>query len=845
MAVDKTLVEEIKRKLSIADVIRKVGGADLQGTGATLTGWHKAHESTSKNSLHVDTAKGVYHCFGCGQGGDIFTWLGHVRYNGSYADSNKAMFTDVLTELAQMAGIELPSFDKASAAERRSIEEIFSLATNYYHEQLPTEQREWLHARYGLTDETINTLKLGFAPAGKISLFGHLRTKHKIDVADLLKTGLFIKHDSGIQDHFQGRLMFPYWSGGRVVYFIGRETALSPQWEKDRGGMKYKKLLVHNDKHPYVSEHVRNNFFYGEDAARGSDTIFVTEGVTDCIIANQYGFPCISPVTVRFRKADWPLLLELTQNAKTLYIANDSEANEVGGQGALATAEMLWRNGKMARMVTLPRPADVEKVDLNDFLREQGPEAFRKVLTGAKTLLDLEIDKALSAKTDEDRIAAQKVVVGLLAHIKDKYILEHWKKKLPKLLDMAAKAFYDMLREAQSQITAGSDEDEDLPVLSEIIAKCLADEGYTFRMNELADTIEVNGQIIGKGIAAEIRTRMRDIGFKKVEQVEDVYTTIAYHNRYHPVRQYLESLKWDGDNHIRKLGQYIKDDHAPIIYPNHPNFPVQIFEVFFGRWLLGSVAKVYEGGKVKAQNPVLVLDGPQNLGKSSFARWIGSPLPHLMIEGPIKPDDKEHHRYLSSMWIWEVAEMGATTRKADREALKDFITKHEVTFRVPYEPHPVTKPSLTSFIGTINNENGFLTDPTGNRRFLTVRLRSIDWAYLNVVDINQVWAQAYALYKQGESWLLNPTEIAARDGRNAEYMVEDPYEGWILKHYDIDLSQPSWKVTSNDIALRLQNAGMRGETKTIQMGISATLKRLGLRQDSNARPRSWMGIQEK
>lgn len=845
MATSKLMLEEIKRKLPIEDLIRKVGGADLHGDGTTLTGWHKAHESTSKNSLHVDTHKGVYHCFGCGQGGDIFTWLGHIRFNGSYTDHDAAMFSEVLTEAAELAGVDLPTIDKKALAERRSIEGIFSAAADFYHAALPIDQRAWLHSRYGLTDETIDALKLGFAPVGKTALFAHLHNKLGIIVDDLLKTGLFIRHDSGIQDHFQGRLIFPYWSGGRVVYFIGRETDLSPQWEKERGGMKYKKLLVHNEKHPYVSEQVRNNYFYGEDVARGADTLFVTEGVTDCIIANQYGFPCISPVTVRFRKADWPTLLELTQSAKTLYIANDNEANDVGGQGALATAELLWKNGKMARLVTLPRPEGIDKVDLNDFLREQGPDAFRKVLTSAKTLLDLEIDKALATKTDEDRIVAQKAVIALLAHIKDKYTLEHWKKKLPKTLDMAAKAFSDMLRDAQSQVAQEADDDDDFPVLSEVIEKRLTEEGYTFRMNELADTIEVNGQIIGKGIAAEIRTRMRDLGFKKVEQVEDVYTTIAYHNRYHPVKQYLESLTWDGENHIRKLSQYIRDDHEPIIYPHHPNSPAQIFEVFFGRWLIGSIAKVYEGGKVKAQNPVLVLDGSQNLGKSSFARWIGSPLPNLMIEGPIRPDDKEHQRYLSSMWIWEVAEMGATTRKADREALKDFITKHEVTFRVPYEPHPVTKPALASFIGTINNENGFLTDPTGNRRFLTVRLKYIDWAYLNVVDIHQIWAQSFALYKRGESWLLNPTEIAARDGRNAEYMVEDPYEGWILKHYEIDLNQPGWQVTSNDIALRLQNAGMRGETKTIQMGISATLKRLGLRQNSNARPRAWMGIQEK
>lgn len=835
--------EQIKRRVDLKSVITHFGGAELHGDGDTLSGWHKAHESKSKNSLHVDNTKGLWHCKSCGQGGDMFSWVGHLRRNGSYRDTDKTMFIDAMREIADFAGVEIPDHDPAGAAERRSIEEIWQIAADFYHSELTDEHRSYLHNR-GYTDETIAAYKLGYAPQGPRTLLAHLVRVHKIDGEELVKSGLFLKRDNGdLEDHFQGRLMFPYLVHGRVAYFIGRITSQSPAWEHERG-MKYKKLLVNNDKHPYVSEQVSNRYFYGEDSVKPGGDLLITEGVADALSALQAGFACVSPVTVRFAKKDHAKILEFAERAGTVYICNDNEVSNAGGDGTLATAEMLWHNGKVAKIVTLPRPAGVDKVDLNDFLSnpDQGPEAFKKLMASAKPLLDLKVEEYANAQSDNEQIAAQRAAVDLVACIKDKFQLELWKRKLPKQIGLSTAAFCDMLKDAQKQQAEA--EGQERAVASDVIAKDLAAEGYAFALNELADTIEVNRHMINTGVAAEIRTRMRDLGYRYMEQVEDVYTTIAHKNRYHPVKRYLEGLKWDGKNHIAHLAKFITDDHQPIVYSG-ASHPVSVFNVFMGKWLIGAVAKLYEAGKVKAQNPVLVLDGPQNLGKSSFARWIGSPLPELMIEGPIRPDDKDHLRYLASMWIWEISELGATTRKTDREALKDFITRHEVTFRKPYDKHSISKPALTSFIGTINNENGFLTDPTGNRRFLTVRLKAIDWRYLEEIDISQLWAQAYTLYRGGASWTLNPVEIAARDARNAEYMVEDPYEGWILKYYDTDESQADWLTTTTEITECLQANGVKGETRSIQMAVAASLKRMGLRQHPNARPRAWVGIQRR
>jgi len=376
----------------------------------------------------------------------------------------QAEFMPTVFEMGDAYGFDRPEQSeeaKVAYEERRNIEAIFALAADYYHEQLPDEQRSWLRTRYGSTDETIDNLKLGYAPASDNNLFAYLRKTHKIATDDLLKTGLFRQNSHGIQDVFQGRIMFPYWNRGAVVYFIGRETDETPEWEKERG-MKYSKLLVHKDNHPYVSEHVRNDSFYGEDEIRGKDRIFITEGVTDCIIANQYGFSCVSPVTISFRDADHPKLIELTKHAKTIYIVNDNESNESGRKGALRTAGALWAAGKVARFVELPRPAGLDKIDLNDFLRQFGADELKKLLPTAQTLLDIHIETASKADAGKAKADALRDVFRLIAQIEDRFLRAQWRKELPKKLGIS-KADYDeflaeMMAELQDEMP-GIDQD--------------------------------------------------------------------------------------------------------------------------------------------------------------------------------------------------------------------------------------------------------------------------------------------------------------------------------------------------------------------------------------------------
>ena len=336
--------------------------------------------------------------------------------------------------------------------------------------------------------------------------------------------------------------------------------------------------------------------------------------------------------------------------------------------------------------------------------------------------------------------------------------------------------------------------------------------GYTFRMNECNDELEVNQAPITDPIRAEIRARLRDAGYPFVHVAEDAYTAHGWKKRYHPIKEYFDTLQYDGGAHISKLSSYFHDKDG-------------VFETWFRRWLIGSVAKVMRGG----QNAMFVLDGPQGCGKSYFASWLCPPsIRGYFIESPINPDDKDAHIRLISKWIWEVAELGSTTRKADREALKFFISQRTVTVRKAYGRYDTRKRAMASLIGTVNNEAGLLADKTGNRRFLVCKLESVDWSYADDIDVDQVWAEAQASYLAGEPWQLTVAEQQLAAAINEGYEIDDPIEGLLLKYFRVDPTATAFWTPTAEILQTLEINGLRGNTRANAMGLAAVMTKLGL-----------------
>jgi len=412
--------DDVKARITCTQMFERTDLAELRNG----RGWFKLYESQSKNGLVVWDRS--FFCHSSEHHGDVIDIAGYSLFNTGWRNTGD-QFIKALKKCAEMTGVEwvhVTQEQKEAAAQQRSLYDWLTKIANFYHGQLTPKWRDFLHTRYGLTDETIDRLRIGWSTPDWDKLSKWL-LQEGLTETQALKTGLVTKAKTGsLVDFYRGRLVFPYWEAGRVVYSIARQTDDTPPWLDQETGKdktsKYIKQKVHSQKNHWVSKHIRNDFFYHEDASYGTDELYLTEGVTDCILANQEGFPCISPVTVHFKKGDWPRLLKLVKGVQTLYIAFDNEDNEAGARGALDTARHLWEHGHNPLLVTLPRASGVDKVDLNDFLRDQGASAFYEVTARAQSLVDVTIAEIEDGSPRQKSNRIDNELVPLLADIYDK-----------------------------------------------------------------------------------------------------------------------------------------------------------------------------------------------------------------------------------------------------------------------------------------------------------------------------------------------------------------------------------------------------------------------------------------
>ena len=266
----------------------------------------------------------------------------------------------------------------------------------------------------------------------------------------------------------------------------------------------------------------------------------------------------------------------------------------------------------------------------------------------------------------------------------------------------------------------------------------------------------------------------RTYGISSMKLIEEAIHIVANRNSYHPIRDFLNSLEWDGQERVRfALKHFLGADDSDYTY--------EILKFF----MLGAISRVFRPG-VKFDYIICVV-GDQGAGKSTFFRL-------LAVEDDWFTDDLKDlesskvYEKLQGHWIIELSEMLATNNARSNEAIKSFLSRQKEIYRTPYERYPKDRPRQCVFAGTTNKISFLPSDRTGNRRFLPIACRESE-AEVFILDneqksreyIRQMWAEVMEIWKSGKTRLkLGPEVEAEVRKRQRQFMQEAVDAGLIL-----------------------------------------------------------------
>lgn len=372
MATDT--VQQIKDRLSVVDVVSQY--VKLDRAGQSLRARCPFHAEKTP-SFYVSPERGTYHCFGCGVGGDIFSFVEAIE---------GLDFRGALRVLAERAGVEIEYERPEARDERARLFELLEAATIFYSSRLTDEAKKYLHDR-GLQDGTIQAFRIGWAGDEWSECSDYLKRK-KFSDNDMVNAGLSKKSERGLIDKFRNRIIFPIAdSAGRIVGFSGRIFG-------EKASPEAPKYLNSPETPLFRKSRILYGFDRAKMAIRKHNFAVLVEGQMDLVMSHQAGWANTVAVSgTAFTPEHASLIKRQSQN---LVLALD--ADEAGIKAAGRAARAALQGGLNVKVVRLPRGLDPA-----DLILKEGVDAWRAAIRDSKDIIAFLLDVLAEHAKDPDR----------------------------------------------------------------------------------------------------------------------------------------------------------------------------------------------------------------------------------------------------------------------------------------------------------------------------------------------------------------------------------------------------------------------------------------------------------
>lgn len=339
-------------------------------------------------------------------------------------------------------------------------------------------------------------------------------------------------------------------------------------------------------------------------------------------------------------------------------------------------------------------------------------------------------------------------------------------------------------------------------------------EGVSVRFDEFADKVLIDGlPEFGPHFDDKASTRLRLLARSKYqlfigrEDWADFLTDLSLYHRFHPVREYLDSLSWDGKPRLdRWLPTYGMADDS------------EYARAVGALVLIAAVRRIMEPGC--KFDEMLVLEGLQGKNKSSALATLAVREEWFSDDLPLDADTKRFIEAIAGKWIIEAGELKGM-RKGEVDALKSTLSRRVDRARLAYGRQPVELPRQCIIIGSTNSEH-YLKDATGNRRFWPVRCGEFDVEGLRR-DRDQLWAEARAREARGESIRLAPRLYPDAGREQDARRVTDPFE----EALEVHLAERAGKLRAHDVWTIIGKADVGRRTQEDMNRLGEVMRRLG------------------